>query len=593
MPADNRGHKMKRLPASLLSALFLLLSLRPCLAETEAGQLTPSLATPAGLPASRPMGELPVPISAAEKEQARWRRDVVVPKLWQRQDQQGRPTPLAEKMDQYLARDQADKGLTNGSPSQPDLGQIKRVLAQVQVTPQKDPLGPQSQSGLLPLTLAQSIELALEHNLRIQIATLFKDAAQVGIPKAEAKFDPTVGFALIGSGDRDVTEGSPVAKTNSQNLTSFISKAVRTGGSVLVSSDFTRDETHPSSSPREFGSDVTISLVQPLLRGGRVYVATKLIRDAEFDLHIEETRLKAEVLNVVAGAKSAYYTTVLAEKIIEVTKEAIHRDQTLIEASQALLQAGLVTKRDVYSAEISHAKDRAKLVSAQADLELAKNALLDLLGLPIATEVSLLSRDLGVRPVPLELEKWVASAISNRPEILEIGESLEKSVLNIRVARNTLLPQVDFVASYRRAQSGFTVGRAFDFGGHGWSAGLVFSVPLGNVAAKSTLVQAEIEQTRLKRELVQLERQVELEVRAVVVKLSRSLERMQALKTIVDQAEGKLEVAKAQFALGLVTNKDITDAQEDLLDAETDLLKAIVDYNVGLAELEARIAGPL
>ena len=196
MPTGKRGHRMNRLPTALLSALFLLLSLRPCPAETEAGQLPPRLAPPAGLPASRALGELPVPLSATEKAQARWRRDVVVPQLWQRQDQHGRPTPLAEKMDQYLARDQADQGLTNGSPSQPDLGQIKRVLAQVQVTPQKDPPGPHPRSGLLPLTLAQSIELALEHNLRIQIATLFKDAAQVEIPKAEAKFDPTVGFAL-------------------------------------------------------------------------------------------------------------------------------------------------------------------------------------------------------------------------------------------------------------------------------------------------------------------------------------------------------------------------------------------------------------
>src|SRR5437867_6456612 len=89
MPTENRGHKMKRLPASLLSALFLLLSLRPCRAETEAGQVTPGLTTPAGLPESRPMGELRVPISAAEKAQARWRRDVVVPQLWQRQDQNG------------------------------------------------------------------------------------------------------------------------------------------------------------------------------------------------------------------------------------------------------------------------------------------------------------------------------------------------------------------------------------------------------------------------------------------------------------------------------------------------------------------------
>jgi outer membrane protein TolC len=78
-----------------------------------------------------------------------------------------------------------------------------------------------------------------------------------------------------------------------------------------------------------------------------------------------------------------------------------------------------------------------------------------------------------------------------------------------------------------------------------------------------------------------------------VIKLRRSLERMTVLTAGVEQARGKLEFAKARFALGLATNLDITDAQEALLNAETDLLSAIVDYNVGLAELEARIAAPV
>ena len=42
----------------------------------------------------------------------------------------------------------------------------------------------------------------------------------------------------------------------------------------------------------------------------------------------------------------------------------------------------------------------------------------------------------------------------------------------------------------------------------------------------------------------------------------------------IDSAKGKLEIARAQFAMWLATNKVITDAQEEILDAETDLLNA-------------------
>ncbi len=61
----------------------------------------------------------------------------------------------------------------------------------------------------------------------------------------------------------------------------------------------------------------------------------------------------------------------------------------------------------------------------------------------------------------------------------------------------------------------------------------------------------------------------------------------------MENAEGKLEIAKERFVLGLATNLDITDAQDDLLEAQSDLLTSIVEYNIGLAELEASIAEPV
>jgi outer membrane protein TolC len=122
---------------------------------------------------------------------------------------------------------------------------------------------------------------------------------------------------------------------------------------------------------------------------------------------------------------------------------------------------------------------------------------------------------------------------------------------------------------------------------------MVFSIPLGNVAAKSALSRAGIERARLQQELLERKRQVEQEVRAAVIKLRKSSERMKPLSMIVEQARGKLEVARGRFTLGLATNLDIINAQDDLLDAETDLLKSVVDYNIGIAELEASTAGPL
>jgi outer membrane protein len=488
-----------------------------------------------------------------------------------------------------------DRERAGGQLGELDLDQLKRTVAQLRVGEDNGASKrvAQRQGGTIELTLLESIDIALKNNLNIQIAELTKDAAQIEIPRAKALFDPTMGLGLLHSAGRSFPEQAPVNEINAQSARPFIKALVPTGATLLLSTELTREETRPAKPPTEFGSGAGLTVIQPLFRGGRMFVVTKPVRDAEFDLRVEEAKLRAEILRVTAATKSAYYSVIFAEKVIGLINAAIQKNKALIEASQGLFESGLVTKRDVFSAEISRSKNIAKLVSAQADLESAKDAFVDVLGLPIDREVLLRDKGIGFQPIPLELDKWTAIALSNRPEILEIDEKLKKSLLNIRAAKNTVLPQVDLVASYGRSQLGSTFGRSLDLRGQDWSAGIVFSVPIGNVGAKSALARAEIEHARFQEELLQQKRQVELQVRAAVIKLQKSLERMEAFRVIVEQAKGKLEVANGRFALGLATNLDITDAQADILDAETNLLRAIVDYNIGLAELEASAAGPL
>ena len=515
------------------------------------------------------------------------------------------------------ARPQQPEGqasIVRPSVERPEPEKQQTVAVRPEGTQASEPLLPESQRPLPPksqavpeehpegtraLTLQESIEITLQRNLQVQIARLTRDAVQPEIPKARALFHPTAGLAFTASGQNsafnsddndDDDEGSG---SNTQAFNAFISQLVPTGASIVLLGDLSRDEEKGADPPREFLSALSVSVVQPLLRGGGIVVATRPIRDAEFNLRVEEARLRAEVLRVIAQTKSAYYTAILAEKTIAVTEEAIQRDKVLIEATKSLFEAGLVTKRDVFSAELLLAKDTGTLVEAQADLRLAETNLLNILGLPMATRVVLLDKDLSLQPISLELDKWIATAIQNRPELVGFEALLEQSLLNIRVAKNTLFPQVDLVGSYERSQIDSTFGESTDLDGEAWSAGLTFLVPFGNVAAKSDLIIAKREHALLQQEFLQTKRLIELEVRANVIRLHRSLEAVKPLRVEIEQAKGKMEIARARFALGEASNLDITDSQEDLLEAEIELLEAIVDYKIALAELEASIAGPL
>ena len=537
-------------------------------------------------------------ITAAEKEVTRRWRDTVLPKL-------GQPAagaaPLGERMYAYLTKNPGGRGRNHTVISEEELGRIKRVLDDIR---RKRLPGAPAPPGTLSLALEEAVELGLEKNLRLQITRLNEDALETEIPRAKAIFHPLVGASLTASrrkevgierlnDDRIILDGRRISDTSIRTPAAFISENIPTGGNIGVEGFFRRTDTAGERPPREFVSNYTVRILQPLLRGGRIYVATRPIKDAEYDWRIAAAQLQADILTVMALTKAAYYNAILADLIIDVAQDALARDEALIEASNALFKARLVTKRDVYSAEIIRAQDAETLARAEGNRQLAQNALSDVLGVPIGTETQVRHEAIDFQPIPSDLETWIALANERRPEIMAADEALKKSWLNVRVAQNGLLPNVDLTAAYGRAQTGTTVGRALDFRGDEWAAGLLFSYPLGNVAARSLLSRARIEHARFETQLVQTKRLVELQVRTAEIRLRTSLERMKPLAVSVEQAEGKLEIAQARFALGQATNKDVTDAQEDIRDGEIDLLRSIVDYDIGLAELEASIAGQI
>jgi outer membrane protein TolC len=486
----------------------------------------------------------------------------------------------------------ASESLVVGDIEELDLDEVRRIIdesgSETGETGEFAPLAPSSRR----LTLEESVRVALENNLKIQIAEETVNAFAQEVPIAEAKFDPTLGFNLQAGGFRyEDLEGDSHEDNDARRGVAFVEKELVTGGSFRLANETISD--NPGDDSRAYDAGLGVEVRQPLLRGGRTYVARREIADAEYDLVIEQARLQSEILNVKADTKAAYYETILAARLIEVTEQAIARNVELLEASEALFKAGRASKRDVLSASISLSQDLARLAGRRADLELARNDLRDVTGLPIGTRIELADEKIRFEPVEIRLADWIRTALGSRPEVLAQRTRIEKNDLEIRVSENDVFPQFDLVGLYRRSQAADSLSRAYQLDSNRWEAGVEFSIPLWNTAAKERLVQAQIRDRRLERELRQIERQIELEVRAVVIELGSRLARLRALTATVEESRALVQVASARYQHGLANNLDITDAQDDLRDAETDMLRAVADYEIGLALLEARIASPL
>lgn len=489
-----------------------------------------------------------------------------------------------------LAQEDFDAGLEVGSISELDLEAVSQIINL------SDDSAPPSATRELELSLEQAVELSLEQNLGLQVSFLEVESSQQGIRANKSKFHPVVevegGAAGTKRGHSD--GGRPDEFTRNEEVLGGIRQQIPTGGEVSVgvgySNQFT-DENYQQSNGTFVGNLQTeseiaglgIEIVQPLLKGGRIFVARKQILDAEYDNEISRAELNAEILKVTADTKTAYYRVIQTIRAIEVVEEALVRDEQLVRASRALFEAGRVSKVDVYSAEINQANDLARLASAEADGEIAQNNLREILGLPIDVGVEVTDRTIPFEPIQIELDRWIELAVERRPELVRAQVELEKADLEVRVRKNDTLPSFD-------VGGGFEPG--FDWESWNWNARGEFRYPIGNVAARSRLKQANLSKARLRTEYVRQKRKIELEVREIEIRLRQALQRLKNLVMGVESARSKRDVARGRFEMGLASNLDIRNADEELILTETALLEGLVGYASNLALLEASIGGP-
>ncbi len=450
-------------------------------------------------------------------------------------------------------------------------------------------------SGILrPLTLKDCVEIALERNLPLDIARSERDIAVYGVGAAWGDWLPTLAVRAARRSarddlDRDLPLGTFVEET-STSLEAAMLQRLPLGGAVSVGASF---DKLGEDAKGEMGAHLTV--VQPLLRGVGWARATAVQRDAALTRDAEEATLRSEQLDVVFRVTEAYYEVLRRRALIEVRERAIERDQQLLDFSQAKVEAKLATRRDVLSAEIILAQDRADLVNAQTEHRAALDALADVLGVRVRQTLEVVDVDVAPARVAFDEEAWVERALRDNPEVQRARWDLERDALALRVAGNERLPRLDLGLRYDDVRDGILES---DFGSgrrslRAWEASITLSYPILNRERGNAHRQERLRWEQSLRQLEETERQVVLGVRESVRNLRRSEERIDVLQKTIVGSRDKVEFANVNFQLGRASNLDITDAQKDLTEAESDLVDEIMNHRVELARLEKLLGGAL
>ncbi len=452
----------------------------------------------------------------------------------------------------------------------------------------------------LGLTLEQCRALTLENNLELKVQLIEPTIAAEQVKQQEAeKFTAVFSSGLTYSKtdipaarELDVISGS---QTERLDTGLSVDVPLRTGGDLsfnLADSRTKTDATGLVFNPY-FGSRLSASISQPLLRNAGERANTHAIRIAEYEQQITDAKTKLEVIRIITVADKAYWGLYAARRELEVRKQQYDLAKALLEQARRFVDAGEKPQVEIIRAEAGVAQQLEAIIVAENNLRNRERELkqtLNKTGLEMRTATVLIP---ATEPDPVhyefDKEQVVTTAIENRMEMLQLELQIAQDISTIDYEHNQALPLVTLGYNYYIHGLGANRNDSFDllfdkrFEDH--RIGLDLLVPLGNEAAKSRLYQAFYRRRQRLASHDSRRSVIEIEVLNAIDTVEANWQRILASRQNAILAGRLFEAEQRQFELGLRTSTDVLDAQTSFADAQSAEILALADYQIALIDL--------
>lgn len=405
--------------------------------------------------------------------------------------------------------------------------------------------------------LKKLIDLALENNKDLQLATLNLDAARIAYGISMSERLP--GFNASGGWSR--------TKTGSANNVDPV-----TGAAGAVISERSSVNFGISSFELDFfGKAASMS-------------------DAAFAKYLatEEGQRAAEI-SLVSGVARGYLTEVLAEEQLRVAKETLNSNRASFNLVQQQVEAGIANDLDLAQARGQVFSAQAQVANIEGQLGKARNALYTLVG-AVATD---LPQGLPLRSahftedLPVGLPSQVLLV---RPDVIEAEYNLLAANADIGAARAAFFPSISLTSTFGSASGDLS--DLFKSGHSGWSFAPSITVPIFNWGQ----IQKNLDLSYVRKnvEVVRYEKAIQTafqEVADGLVSKKPLNDQLKAQQNLVATTSEQLRLANLLYTNGIASYLDVLDAQRTLFSSRQALLTTYFDKHINDIMLYAALGG--
>jgi outer membrane protein TolC len=501
-------------------------------------------------------------------------------------------------------------------------------------TPESDAVklpDPTRDEQVEPVSLKQTIAVALENNPGIAARRLEPARQEAGILGAQAQYDPIlaaeVGAAHSRTPNQSVLAATDTLVVDDRFANLHLLKRLRTSTQLQV--DFLNERLDNNASFNQlrpaYRPEVVFSVVQPLLRNFGWDFTYLVVRVAEQQADAARFQYEADLANFVATVIAAYWGVVRARENLEVQRESLALAERTTTENEARVRVGLLAPVAVLEARADAKAREEDVIIAENDLVVARTRLAQLAyfrpGGTFVPRTLEPTDEAEAEDVIADVDGTLSAALEARPEVRASARGVQVSMLNERIASNRLLPRVDLVGSYGLnglsgrsrpviTSSNISAGNCTQiqadpplfscnspYGGpaadaydrlgtnefRSYSFGVQVEVPLSNALARSDYTQTRIARSQAELNHRELLSQITFEVRESVSGVVSSRQRIDTTRVARELAEENLRNQEKRHEVGLATTKDLLDFQTRLTSARASEVQAKTDYAISVA----------
>lgn len=425
----------------------------------------------------------------------------------------------------------------------------------------------ESSSSVKHLTLDNCINIALEQNPDYQLMKQRTHVSEAALKNANGQYFPQADFS---------------ASYNRQLLNNGAKKMSVMGQVIEV----------PGAEPNSFSTGIGINY--NLFDG---FNRSNNYKRAQLNLQSSDYNLKAFKNQLINNINKAYVEVIkkIQEISIQSHNYSLGKDQ--LAEIKAKFEAGAIHIGVVASQEAELTNREFAIVQAENDLNNSKLNLLNLIGMPLNTEISLsaesvpFSNDaIGMKQVMekySDIEMLYNNAINNRNDILAFNNTIEAAKLSMESAHSGYYPKLAANAGWSWSNSKLEqfseMSRAY--------VGASLSFPLFDQFQTNYQIEnAKYEVMQNETELFKLKQNIRNAISLSHHNLILASKQLEIGDRALAAAQKNYDIAKERFNLGSASITDFITANNSFVVAQINRNNAFYNFYIAQREIEYQIA---